>query len=112
MSLLVPRRLVQLDANDASDVMEVRIAGEKRCVVPPGDGSDHAVDQTLRSDASLPASAVDAYGAVKVGGCVEVVQVETQQQAAQIRFPGVAARAGHDLHDDRLAVANGPLPSG
>ena len=48
------------------------------------------------------APAVDAYGAVEVGGRVEVVQVETQQQAAQIRFPGVAARSGHDLHDDRL----------
>ena len=62
--------------------------------MPPGDGGDHAVDQAPWRDTGLPASPVDARGALEVGGWVELVQVEPQQQAAQVRFPGIGARPG------------------
>jgi len=57
--------------------------------MPPGDGGYHAVNQAPWRDTGLPASAVDACGALEVGDGVELVQVEPQQQAAQVRFPGI-----------------------
>ncbi len=62
--------------------------------MPPGDGGDHAVDQAPWRDTDLTAPAVDASGALEVGDRVELVQVEPQQQAAQVRFPGICARSG------------------
>jgi hypothetical protein len=70
--------------------------------VPPGDGGDHAVNQAPRRDAGLPTSAVDAGGALEVGGRVEPVQVEPQQEASQIRFPGIGTRSGEHFHDHWL----------
>jgi hypothetical protein len=57
--------------------------------VPSGGGGDHAVNQALWGDAGLPAPAVDAYGTLEIGGWVELVEVEPQQQAAR---PGCSAR--------------------
>jgi hypothetical protein len=74
--------------------------------VPPGDGGDHAVDQSAGRDACLPTAAVDACGALEVGNCVEAVQMEPQQKAAQIRLPGVAASSCQDFHDYRLGDGN------
>jgi hypothetical protein len=53
-------------------------------------------------DASLAAAAVDPCGTLEVGDGVETVQMEPQQKAAQVRLPGIAARAGQDFHDHRL----------
>jgi hypothetical protein len=55
--------------------------------MPPGDGGDHAVDQSAGRDASLATAVVDACGALEVRGRIEVVQVESQQKAAQVRLP-------------------------
>lgn len=77
--------------------------------MPPGDSGDHAVDQPAGGDASLPAAAVDAGSALEVGGWVEAVQMEPQQEAAQIRLPGIAARSGQDFHDDRFGNGDRPL---
>jgi len=66
--------------------IEVDVAGKQRCLMPPGGGGDHAASQARWRDTGLPASAVDARGALEVGGCVELVQVEPQQKAAQVRF--------------------------
>jgi hypothetical protein len=60
-------------------------------LLPPGDGGDHAVEQSPGGDAGPPAAAVDAHGAVEVGGRVEVAQVKPQQKPAQISLPGVVA---------------------
>jgi len=70
--------------------------------VAPGDGGDHAVDQSAGRDASLAAAAVDSCGTLEVGDGVETVQMESQQKAAQVRLPGIAASAGQDFHDHRL----------
>ena len=51
--------------------------------MPPGDGGDHAVDQAPWRDTGLTAPAVDACGALEVGGRVELAQAEPQQQPAQ-----------------------------
>ena len=67
-----------------------------------GDGGDHTVDQSAGRDASLAAAAVDSYGTLEVGDGVETVQMESQQKAAQVRLPGIAAGAGQDFHDHRL----------
>jgi len=64
----------------------------ERRLVAPGDGGDHAVDQSAGLDASLAAAAVDSCGTLEVGGGVETVQMESQQKAAQVRLPGIAAR--------------------
>ncbi len=71
--------------------------------MPPSDGGDHAIDQAPRRDANPPASAVDAGGTFEVSGRVELVQVESQQKTAQIRFPGRGARSGEHFHDHRLS---------
>jgi S-adenosyl methyltransferase len=64
--------------------MKVRVTGEERRVVSPGDGGDHAVNQSPGRDASLQAAAVDAYGAIEVSGRVELVQVETPASVTAI----------------------------
>src|SRR5258708_25249275 len=47
-------------------MIEVSVAGKQRRLVPPGDGGDHAVDQSAGRDAGLPAPAVDTHGPVVV----------------------------------------------
>jgi endonuclease/exonuclease/phosphatase family protein len=70
--------------------------------VAPCDGGEHAVHQPAGHDASLAAAAVDPRGTLEVGDGVETAQMESQQKAAQVRLPGIAARAGQDVHDHRL----------
>ena len=94
--------MVQSDADDARNPVQVGVAGQEGCLVTQGDGGDHAVDQASWGDAGLAAAAVDAGGAVEVGDRVETAQVEAQQQAAQVGLPGVAAGARQDFHDHRL----------
>jgi hypothetical protein len=95
-------RLVQVDADEAGDAGEVGVAGQERRLLAPGDGGDQAVDQATGSDAGLAAAAVDAGGGVEVSDRVELAQAESQQEAAQVGFSGVAAGSGQDFHDHRL----------
>ena len=68
----------------------------------PGDGGDHTVHQSAGRDASLAAAAVDSCGTFEIGDGLETVQMESQQKAAQVGLPGIAASAGQDFHDHRL----------
>jgi len=61
---------------------------------PAGGRPSHRLAPVCSSRRSAPpASAVDAGGGLEIGGCVELAQVEPQQKAAQVRFPGVGARS-------------------
>ena len=66
------------------------------------DGGDHAVDQSAGSDARPSAPTVDTGCTVEVGDGVETEKIESQQKAAQVGLPGIAASAGQDFHDHRL----------
>ena len=44
-SAWLPRWLVYLDPGNAGDTVEISVAGKNGRLLPPGDGSDHAVKQ-------------------------------------------------------------------
>jgi hypothetical protein len=90
-------------------MMEISVAGEEGCLLSPGDGGDHAVDQSPGRDTRLPAAAVDTHRAVEVAGCIKVVKVKSKEKTAKISLPGVAARLGQDLHDYWLGNGDGAL---
>jgi hypothetical protein len=54
-----------------------------------------------RGNAGLTAAAVDPRCPVEVSRHVELIQAESLQKAAQIRFVAVATRSCEHFHDDR-----------
>jgi hypothetical protein len=53
-------RFVHGDADYARDPVQVGIAGQERRLVAPGDGGDHAVDETPWGNAGLAAAPVSS----------------------------------------------------
>jgi kynureninase len=102
------RGLVEIDAGDPGDPVQIDVAGEDGRSLPPGYGCDHAVDQASGGDPHLPAPPVDSHSTVEVGGG-GAVQVESQQQAAEIRLAGIRTRPGKHFHDHGLGDGHRPV---
>src|SRR5258708_37986784 len=107
--LLGLRRLVKLNPDNSCHTVEIGVAGKDGGLLPPGDGGDHAVDQPSWGYAGLPAPPVDSHGTVEVDGCVEMAEMESQQETAQIGLAGIAAGTREHFHDYWFGVGDRPL---
>jgi hypothetical protein len=94
------RRTVDLDADHTCDSDKVDILGQEARTLPPSDRSNHAIDESSRGDALLPATPVDADSTVEVHNRVEPIKMESQQQPTEVALATFVARANENLHDD------------
>jgi len=94
------RRLVQIDAYDLPQALQVHILCEQRSPVSPRNRCDHAVDHATWSKACGAAASIHARCGVEVRGGIEPEQRETQQEPTKIQLALIAARTRQYLHDD------------
>jgi len=91
-----------VNPEDVCDPLQIGVLRQQGGTASPGHGSDQAVNEAAWCDADGSAAAIDARGRLVVRRRVERLEIEPQQQPAQVALARVGACPGENLHDHRL----------